>query len=444
MYLILGMGRSGQAATIWLQDRNEKVITCDDDPKKGEDSNTIPWDEITAVIQSPGIPYSLPKPHAITAEALSRNIPILSDINLLRQSQDKAAFIGITGTNGKSTTTALIGHILKANKKDVEVGGNIGIPALSLPQLRSSSTYVLELSSYQLEFSSSLNLNIAAWLNISEDHLERHGSMDGYVKAKMRIFEGCQKATIGIDDSYSLKVYEQISKQIQTLSVSVSPLSSSNTSLSSSGLTRGPADIWVSQGTLFDGGSPAIDLNFIPTLKGKHNHQNAAIAYATMRLHGLSTHSIQNAMVTFPGLAHRLEIVSENNNILFVNDSKATNADATAKALDTYQDASIYWIAGGRPKSNGITPLIPYFSKIKHAFLIGEAEADFPKTLDSKASYSKCGDLNTAVERAFDMAQKDNSKQAVILFSPACASFDQFKDFEHRGEVFRNLVRSLL
>ncbi len=431
-YLILGMGRSGQATASWLQDQKEKVIAFDDDSKKCEgfksDLNSIPWNEITAVIQSPGIPYNLPQPHALTKEALSRNIPILSDINLLRQSQNKAAFIGITGTNGKSTTTALIGHVLKENKKEVAVGGNIGIPALSLSKLNEKGIYVLELSSYQLEFSPSLNLNIAAWLNISKDHLERHGSMSGYVKAKMRIFEGCQKAAISIDDSYSKKVYEQINKKIPAFSVSV----------------ERKADIWVSQGTLFEGATSIIDLNPILTLKGKHNHQNAAVAYATLRLQGLSAHDIQKGMHTFPGLAHRLEIIGHNQNIIFVNDSKATNADATAKALDSYKDTSIYWIAGGRPKSNGIASLKQYFPKITHAFLIGEAEADFAKTLESKVLYSKCGDLDTALQKAYGMAQKDQSKQAVILFSPACASFDQFKDFEHRGEVFRDLVRGLL
>ena len=430
-FLILGTARSGQAAAQWLKKHGATVFTYDDNVLRNQanggvkSADEVPWHSLTAVIQSPGISFSYPKPHLFTEKALANNIPFISDINLLRNSQDRATFIGITGTNGKSTTTALLGHILNQNNFKASVGGNIGIPALSLEK---AETYVLELSSFQLEMSSPLNLDIAVWLNISEDHLDRHGTIEDYIKAKENIFNNCKKAVISIDDSYSFAVYQKNKSNQPTISIS----------------TQQEADVWVSIGVLYEGSKKIIDLNPIATLKGIHNHQNAAVAYAAARQYGIPSEKIANALISFPGLAHRLEIVGEIESTLFVNDSKATNAEAAACALESYKDYSIYWIAGGRPKSQGIKSLKAYFPKIKHAFLIGEAQDDFAETLGQEVTYLKCEKLEKALQAAIERINQDKKTPSVILFSPACASFDQFRDFEERGETFRNLVEKII
>ncbi|MBY0281821.1 MAG: UDP-N-acetylmuramoyl-L-alanine--D-glutamate ligase [Alphaproteobacteria bacterium] len=430
-FLILGMARSGQATAGWLKNKGATVFTFDDNVLRNQANNgvkninEIPWDSLTAVIQSPGVSFSFPKPHPFTEKAITHNIPILCDINLLSISENQSKFIGITGTNGKSTTTALIGHILNQNKRNAAVGGNIGIPALSLEK---ADTYVLELSSFQLEISGSLNLDIGVWLNISEDHLDRHGTMDAYVGTKENIFKGCKSAVISIDDQYSLSVYQKIKGIQPTISVSI----------------KNEADVWVSNGILFEGSTYIMDLRALATLKGVHNQQNAATAYAAVRQYGLSPLEITSALENFPGLEHRLEIVGNIGSTLFVNDSKATNADATACALESYKDYSIYWIAGGRPKSQGIKPLKEHFPKIKHAFLIGEAQDDFAETLGKDVSHLKCENLDNALKAAVEKVNQDKKIPSVILFSPACASFDQFRDFEERGDTFRNLARSMI
>lgn len=430
-YLILGMARSGQATTQWLKKREATVFTFDDNVLRNQANggvksiDEIPWNSLTAVIQSPGVSFSYPKPHPFTEKAIANNIPILCDINLLRSNEDNATFIGITGTNGKSTTTALIGHILNQSNRNAAVGGNIGIPALSLGK---AETYVLELSSFQLEISTPLNLDIAVWLNISEDHLDRHGTMEAYVETKENIFQGCKKAIVSIDDPFSLSVYQKIKSAQPTVSVSI----------------KGEADVWISKGILYEGSKKIMDLTPISTLKGVHNHQNAALAYAAARQYGLSPSEITSALESFPGLAHRLEIVGQTESTLFVNDSKATNADATACALESYKDYFIYWIVGGRPKSQGIKSLKPYFPKIRHAFLIGEAQDDFAETLGTDVSYLKCENLDKALKAAIEKVSQDKKIPSVILFSPACSSFDQFRDFEERGEAFRNLTRSMV
>ena len=427
IFLILGMARSGQATAGWLKKKGATVFTFDDNVLRNQANHgvksidEIPWTSLTAVIQSPGVPFSFPKPHPFTERAIANNVPILSDINLLREDQDKADFIGVTGTNGKSTTTALIGHILSQRSKNTAIGGNIGIPALSLGK---ADAYVLELSSFHLEISPPLDLDIGVWINISEDHLDRHGTMDAYVKAKENIFKNCKKAIIGIDDPFSAAVYEKIKNFLPVISVS----------------TKTEAAVWVSKGILYEGSKSITDLNPILALKGIHNHQNAAIAYAAARHSGFSSSEIISALESFPGLAHRLEIVKKSETILFVNDSKATNADAAACALESYKDYSIYWIAGGRPKSQGIEPLSAYFSKIKHVFLIGEAQEQFSKTLHNSVSHFKCENIETALSSALDKVNQEKRPNSVILFSPACASFDQFRDFEERGEVFKDLV----
>ncbi len=422
-YLILGLARSGQSALTYLKNKGHTVLCYDDNPEKNaqfggiQNRQQIPFENLTAVIQSPGVAYSFPEPHPITAQAQKLNIPIMTDINLFQEAYPTISYVGVTGTNGKSTTTALAGHILQAT-----VGGNIGIPVLDTAPEKQC---VLELSSYQLERSQPILLETAAWINISEDHLDHHGTMAEYVKAKERIFEKAQKAVIGIDDDFSKNVYAKIKQHMPTLSVSV----------------QTKADIWVKNGILYDDVNPIIDLNTIRSLQGAHNHQNAAIAYGVAKTMGLAPQQIQDRLQTFPGLVHRQEHVLQKGAVTFINDSKATNADATYWALKAFDGKTIIWIAGGIPKTQGIEPLKAFFPKVHHTFLIGTAQNNFSTILQGYP-HTLASTLEKAVQNAYIMAKSLN-EEVIILFSPACASFDQFQDFEHRGNVFKKIVMDL-
>lgn len=438
-YLILGMGKSGRATKEFLRKQGAQVLTFDDNKKAQADFNLdtihlIPLEKITAVIQSPGIAYQYPSPHPLTALAQKKNIPIFTDINFLQQHNPLAKYIGITGTNGKSTTTALIAHLLDCYKKPFAMGGNIGIPALELPSLGKEETYVLELSSYQLEISPALELDIAVWLNITEDHLDRHETLENYIEAKKRIFLQAKQVVIGIDDPFSNSVCRLLlENSVPVLSVSY----------------QHEADICVKEGILYHQKREVLNLNDCKKLKGSHNHQNAAMTYAVSYLLSIPIETIQKTLLTFPGLAHRQEIVRSHKNILFVNDSKATNADAVSYALETYKKHPIYWILGGVSKSQGITPLENYFPLIRHAFLIGKAQQEFAETLENKVPYTYSEEIQTALQQAIEQIQQDHypydsDYPPVVLLSPACASFDQFENFEQRGDFFRHLVHQLI
>jgi UDP-N-acetylmuramoylalanine--D-glutamate ligase len=441
-FVVFGLARSGMAAVRWLIQHGAQVYAVDSDVKKQHQAaelgakikaEHIDWSTIAALVQSPGI---TPR-QDLSRLASDKGVPIITDCNLLRFSQPKAHFIGVTGTNGKSTTTTLIGHILAKAGEDVAIGGNLGVPALDLPVLPGGGIYVLELSSYQLELSDPLSLTVAAWLNLSEDHLERHGSMAHYVEAKKRIFlqQGRQKtqAVIGVDDEWSKKIYREllIKQPDKVMAVSCQDH-----------LAKG---IFVKGHRLVEayyrGEDCILDLRGVKHLKGQHNYQNIAIAYGVCRSLGLNKDLIVQGILSFPGLAHRQEVIAVLNDITFINDSKATNADAAAKALETFDQ--IYWILGGQAKTDGIEALQPYFNKICHAFLIGNAQERFAATLQNQVPFTYSGSLEIAVQQAYQLACQAHGKPATILLSPACASFDQFRDFEHRGEVFREAVKQL-
>jgi len=342
----------------------------------------------------------------------------------------------ITGTNGKSTTTALIGHILELSGRRVATGGNLGTPALDLEPLDTDSFYVLEMSSYQLETPVSITFDVGVLLNVSADHIERHGSLDGYVAAKRLIFHrqtSPRSAVIGIDDEISRDIYKQLKAAGDQAVIPIS------------GQTPAPGGVYVHNGVLHDdtqGESvPAIDLREVPTLPGVHNWQNAAAAYAACKAIGVEAPVIAACLRSFPGLPHRQELIEIVDGISWINDSKATNTNAAAKALACY--SNIYWIAGGQAKAGGLAGLESKFDRIAHAFLIGEAAADFAEVLGGKVPATHCGDLATAVDRARVMARKEGRADAVALLSPACASFDQFANFEARGDAFRDLVEAL-
>lgn len=446
--VVFGLARSGMAAVRWLLDQGATVYAADADDRKQKEAcalgakefvlNKVQWNTIHAFIQSPGIPFS----HPVTRLAQSHFVPVLGDCDLFRMANPHASIVGITGTNGKSTTTALVGHILKEAGMPVAIGGNIGVPVLSLPQLPAEGTYVLELSSYQLEMSHNLNLDYVGWLNITPDHLERHGTMDLYVQAKEKIFshaDDSPQIVMGIDDEFSHHLYRKFSRLYPKKVTAVSCDNSEEKGLK------------VQDGVLVkeDGekSETIVDFRNFCRLSGKHNYQNMAIAYELCEKIGVPREKILSGIASFPGLAHRQEWVGSRDGVMFINDSKATNAESASKALMTYDH--IFWIAGGQPKTDGIVSLKPYFSKIQHAFLIGAAQDTFAQTLDAETPYTLCGDLKTALEAAYASAKsfvqhtKKEDKNAVVLFSPACASFDQFRDFEQRGDVFRELVEKL-
>ncbi|MGH6942233.1 UDP-N-acetylmuramoyl-L-alanine--D-glutamate ligase [Hypericibacter sp.] len=443
---VLGLGKSGLVAAKALKASGATVWAWDDSAAQRAqlasegiepvDLGTADWTRIEALVLSPGIPHSFPKPHPIAAKAKAANKPIIGDVELLLRAQPHARFLAITGTNGKSTTTALSGHILASAGRQVAVGGNIGTPALALPALGAAGIYVLELSSYQLEITPSLKPTVAILLNITPDHIDRHGDMAGYIAAKERIFRrqsADDTAIIGIDDEPSRAMRERIAARKAARVVAISSIR--------------PASAGVSgaDGKLVDDldakAETVLDLTGVATLPGEHNWQNAAAAYAAMRSLGLQRAPIVEGLRTYPGLAHRQEMIATINGVRYINDSKATNADATQKALVCYQP--IYWILGGKPKEGGIESLRPLFPRVAHAYLIGEASAAFARTLKGQVAATECGTLERAVASAHAQAQADHKAGAVVLLSPACASFDQFANFEQRGEAFRQIVLEL-
>ena len=433
---VLGLGKSGLVAARALAASGTEVWAWDDDAMKRKALSTTDlykcdWSRPSALVLSPGIPQRYPAPHPIAAMATAANVPIIGEVELLFRAQPKATFVGITGTNGKSTTTALIGHVLRRAGKRAEVGANLGTPALALAPLEEGGIYVLEMSSYQLELVPTARFDVAVLLNITPDHLDRHGGMAGYVAAKRGIFDRQRPqdwAVIGIDDEYCRAICEGLAGR-HVVAVAVGRQASTA--------------IIVRHGILSDEiGREIMDLARAPALPGPHNWQNAAAAFAVCRALGLSNAAIAAGIETYPGLPHRQELILTREGVRFINDSKATNADATAKALACYD--SIYWILGGRPKETGLDGLEPYYHRIAKAYLIGEAAADFEKRLaGDDVATRQCGTLDRAVAAAAADAAAAKQEGAVVLLSPACASFDQFANFEERGERFRNLVNEL-
>lgn len=419
-YGVVGLGKSGRATVASLLASGASVIAWDDgeagraSAQKEFPAITIKpvaeWDfsALASLVMSPGI--FLTHPAVIAAE--KAGVEVIGDIELLYRAQPDATYVCITGTNGKSTTTTLIAHILKACGKRVEVGGNLGTPALALAPLDMDGIYVLELSSYQLDLVRTPHFDVSVLLNISPDHLDHHGSMDNYIAAKMHIFDRMDMddvAVIGVDDAESARIADAL---------------------------KGPRVVKISSRD-----AVAKELKTVKSLQGAHNHQNAAAAYAACVASGCEHAEIITAMQNYPGLDHRMQWLGEIAGVQYVNDSKATNADAAEKALLTYDN--VYWIIGGVAKEGGIEPLEKYFGKIRHAYLIGEAANDFARTLEGKVAYTQCGTLEKAFAVATDDAKRAGVKGAAVLLSPACASFDQYPNFEVRGQAFVKLFEAL-
>jgi len=442
---VYGLGLSGIAAARALALGGARVVAWDDNEtaraKVREPGVSIAppdawdWSALNALVLSPGVPLTHPKPHAIVERARSAGVEIIGDTELFcrerRHQGVPGKVVAITGTNGKSTTSALTAHLLAAAGRDTALGGNIGKAVLDLPPLAAERHYVLEYSSFQIDLTPGLDADVAVLLNVQPDHLDRHGTLENYAAIKARIFAGLGEGEYGVIGCDS-RLTQRLAQDW--------PFASARRVVS----TAGPvADgVYVRGGHLFEARAGMVDapisLRGIPSLRGIHNWENAAAAYASARALGLSREEIIAGLCSFPGLAHRMEEVGRLSHVAFINDSKATNADAAARALACFDP--IFWIVGGQAKDGGLAGLDRYFPRVAKAYLIGEAAEDFAWQLNGKLDYERCGTLENAVEAASRDALRAEARAPVVLLSPACASYDQFTNFAERGEAFRRLV----
>jgi UDP-N-acetylmuramoylalanine--D-glutamate ligase len=446
---VFGLGGSGLVSASALLAGGADVVGCDDDANSvtKADAAGIPtadlrhadWTKIAALVLAPGVPLTHPAPHWIVALAGKAGVEVIGDIELFCRERAKLApgapFVAITGTNGKSTTTALVAHLAASAGMDAQLGGNIGTAILSLAPPRAGRVHVIECSSYQIDLAPSLDPSIGILINLSEDHLDRHGTMEHYAAVKERLVAGVPKsgtAIVGVDDDWCRHIasrLEESGKNVVRISVRQE-------------LTSG---IYVSQQRIVRANGvdaePIAELGGIGSLRGLHNAQNAACAAAAALALGLEPAAIQAGLRSFPGLAHRTEEIGRRGAVLFVNDSKATNADSAAQALACFAD--IFWIAGGKPKTGGLESLRGYFPRVRKAYLIGEAASEFAATLGAGVPHEIAGTLDKALAAAARDAEGCAATEPVVLLSPACASFDQYRNFEVRGDAFRGLVLAL-
>ncbi|MEK1895696.1 MAG: UDP-N-acetylmuramoyl-L-alanine--D-glutamate ligase [Rhizobium sp.] len=443
---LFGLGGSGFATARALKLGGAEVTAWDDNPDsvskaaaegiRTVDLRSIDWSAQSLFVLSPGVPLTHPKPHWTVDLARAAGVDIVGDVELFVRERRAHApgcpFIAITGTNGKSTTTALIAHILRSSGRDTQLGGNIGTAVLTLDPPKEGRFYVVECSSYQIDLAPTLNPSAGILLNLTPDHLDRHGTMQHYADIKERLVAGSGVAVIGVDDSHC----EMIADRIERAGGKVTRISRRH-ALAYGIYAEGTKLIQASGGAT----KSIADLEGVQTLRGGHNAQNAAAAVAACLAVGVSEEEIRAGLTSFPGLKHRMQPVGCRGNVVFVNDSKATNADAAAPALSSYD--RIYWIAGGLPKAGGITSLTGFFPRIAKAYLIGEAAAEFAATLGEAVPYEISGTLERAVAHAAADAEKDESGPLAVMLSPACASFDQYKNFEVRGDAFVSHVAAL-
>jgi UDP-N-acetylmuramoylalanine--D-glutamate ligase len=433
-YAVLGLARSGAAtvralvasgasvvgwddnegaqSAVWKQLKTDRVEIGSEPGFTTKDWVKFPIDlrQFDALIVSPGVPLNR---HPIRTKAADANVSIIGDIELFAHARAELPahkVVGITGTNGKSTTTALIHHILGTAGIPARLGGNIGLPILDQEPLPEGGVYVLELSSYQIDLTQSLDCDVAVLLNITPDHLDRYDGFAGYAASKARLFAMQSKghaAVIGIGDEASQDVAKQVSRSGRV-----------------EDLTKIAAGV-------------CLDQSRWPALQGPHNAQNALAAIAACEALGVDQASIDRGLETFPGLPHRMERVATRNGVLFVNDSKATNPTSTAPALSAFKD--IHWILGGQAKTNDLDACRPGFPNVRRAYTIGQAAGLFADLLKDEMPVEQSDTLEAAVQSAAAQAAAGET----VLLSPACASFDQFKDYEDRGARFRAAVGAL-
>jgi UDP-N-acetylmuramoylalanine--D-glutamate ligase len=442
---VFGLGESGRATAKALAAGGATVAAWDDNADAiaaaraagiaVADLGAADWSRFAALILAPGVPLTHPEPHWSVRRARAAGIEVIGDIELFcrerRRHQPDAAFIAVTGTNGKSTTTALIAHLLSAAGRDVALGGNIGTAILALEPAKRGGTHVVECSSFQIDLAPSLDPSHGVLLNITADHLDRHGTIEAYARIKERLVTQSAMAVIAVDDPWCQAIADRVQRSRPVIRVSARQALANGLCAEAGGAVFAVAERAAVK---------VADLAGISSLRGAHNAENAVAAIAVARALGLGEAAIAQGLATFPGLSHRMEEVGRRGRVLFVNDSKATNADAAAKALACF--SRIYWIAGGRPKAGGIASLTEFFPRIAKAYLIGEAAGDFARTLGD-VPYAISGTLAAAVARAAADAAADPADEPVVLLSPACASYDQFQNFERRGDAFRALVRQL-
>lgn len=452
---VLGLGRSGMATARALVAGGAEPICWDDSVEAREAaevegytlrdlSKHEAFDGIAALIVSPGIPHLYPEPNKIIQAAWMAGVPVDNDIGLFFRSFGSGEWmdhdtppriITVTGSNGKSTTSALIHHILTATGTPAQLAGNIGRGVLDLDEPEDGEVIVLELSSYQTDLARSMTPDIAVFTNLSPDHLDRHGGMGGYFAAKRRLFAegGPDRAIIGVDEVEGQYMANQL---VDSFADGRLIRISSGQKLKGAGW-----NIYAHKGFLSEWRkgrqAGSVDLREIAGLPGAHNHQNACAAYAACRAIGTSPKLIAEALNSFKGLPHRSQLVGEKDGVRFVNDSKATNVDAAAKALQAFK--SIRWIAGGMGKDGGIAELSAHLGAVAKAYLIGFSAKEFALQLGD-TPYELCDTMEVAVARAAAEAQAGDT----VLLAPAAASFDQYPNFEKRGDDFIAQVDALL
>jgi UDP-N-acetylmuramoylalanine--D-glutamate ligase len=443
---LFGLGGSGLATAQALIAGGAEVLAWDDNPESVAvaraagiatgDLRQADWAGFSSFVLSPGVPLTHPKPHWTVELARGAGVEIIGDVELFSRERNGQApgapFIAITGTNGKSTTTALTAHIIKASGPDAQMGGNIGRAVMTLDAPSPEKHYVVECSSYQIDLAPSINPTAGILLNLTPDHLDRHGTIRHYADVKARLVAGSRTAIIGVDDIYCSEIADRLEKAGKEV-------------------IRISKRLPLTDGYFADGEylMEAVDgrysriafLEGIGSLRGQHNAQNALAAVAACLKVGLDLGEIQAGLESFPGLAHRMEQVGRKDHVLFINDSKATNAEAAAPALSSFP--RVYWIAGGLAKEGGIEPLRGLFPRVAKAYLIGAAAPAFAATLGEAVPYEISDTLEAAVEHAAHDAAQGDGQEAVVLLSPACASFDQFRNFELRGDSFRQLVSAI-
>jgi UDP-N-acetylmuramoylalanine--D-glutamate ligase len=451
---VFGLGASGIATVKALIEGGADLVASDDSAAacaaaadagiRTADLAEANWATFAALVLAPGIPLTHPEPHWAVKQAKLAGVEVIGDLELFARERRLQPFevplIAITGTNGKSTTTALVAHILKETARDVEVGGNIGTAMLSLKPFAPGRHYVVECSSYQIDLAPSLDPTVGVLLNITPDHLDRHGTIENYAAVKAHLLQGSQKAVVGVDDAYCRAIAKRLREGRGTGAPAAIVRISTQSGAECEVGVKGPRIIVNEGGRCVE----VADLSGIGSLRGAHNAENAcAAAAALMQLPDPLTHAeIARHMRSFPGLAHRMEELGRQGRTLFVNDSKATNADSAEKALVSFA-GDIYWILGGKPKEGGIASLKGHFSRIARAYLIGEAAEAFAATLNGMVTFERCGTLEQAVAAAARDAASSGASEPVVLLSPACASFDQYRNFEVRGDAFRAAVAAL-
>lgn len=449
---LFGLGGSGLVTAQALIAGGADVVAWDDaEPQRARaraagvavaDLREMGWQGVAALILTPGAPLTHPAPHWSVPLARAAGAEVIGDVELFcrerRARAPWAPFIAITGTNGKSTTTALTAHLARTLGHEVAMGGNIGVPILQLPPPSATRVHVVECSTFQIDLAPTLDPSCGVLLNLAPDHIDRHGTMERYAAIKERLVASSGRAAIGVDDDWCRAIAERLRADgVATMEISVAGRP----------VRDGFVGDWPKVYRMRDGARAEVaDLTGVASLRGAHNAQNVCAALAALDDLIGDEADVRSAIASFPGLAHRMEEVGRVGATLFINDSKATNADAAEKALAAFA-RNIRWIIGGKAKEGGVAPLASYFPRVARAYLIGAASEDFAATLEGRADYQRCGTMDVAVAQAFADARAASARgegEQVILLSPACASYDQYPNFEKRGDHFRSLAQAII